>query len=122
MSGGKTDINNGAILSELVHRYIHSLPREDEELINNMLRKYKLDGGMLIPTQEGLQIQEPIQIDLDYDFDREDCITIPVHNNTREDYEKRQKFNRAKEKRKTERFIQDELDFMKQLQDDENER
>lgn len=122
MSGGKTDINNGAILSELVHRYIHSLPREDEELINNMLRKYKLDGGMLIPTQEGLQIQEPIQIDLDYDFDREDCITIPVHNNTREDYEKRQKFNRAKEKRKTERFIQDELEFMKQLQDDENER
>lgn len=122
MSGGKTDINNGSILSELVHRYIHSLPREDEELINNMLRKYKLDGGMLIPTQEGLQIQEPIQIDLDYDFDREDCITIPVHNNTREDYEKRQKFNRAKEKRKTERFIQDELEFMKQLQDDENER
>lgn len=122
MNGGKTDVNNGAILSELVHRYIHSLPREDEELINNIIRQYKIDGGLLIPTQEGLQIQEPFQIDLDYDFDKEDCITIPVHNNTKEDYEKRQKFNRAKEKRKTERFIQDELEFMEQLEDDENER
>lgn len=122
MNGGKTDVNNGAILSELVHRYIHSLPREDEELINNIIRQYKIDGGLLIPTQEGLQIQEPFQIDLDYDFDKEDCITIPVHTNTKEDYEKRQKFNRAKEKRKTERFIQDELEFMEQLQEDENER
>lgn len=122
MNGGKTDVNNGAILSELVHRYIHSLPREDEELINNIIRQYKIDGGLLIPTQEGLQIQEPFQVDLDFDFDKEDCITIPVHNNTKEDYEKRQKFNRAREKRKTERFIQDELEFMKQLQDDENER
>lgn len=122
MNGGGTNIENGAILSELAHRYIHSLSREDEELINNMIRQYKLNGGLLIPTDTGLEVQEPIQIDLDYDFDREDCITIPVHNNTREDYEKRQKFNRAKEKRKTERFIQDELEFMKQLQDDENER
>lgn len=121
MNGGGTNIENGAILSELAHRYIHSLSREDEELINNMIRQYKLNGGLLIPTDTGLEVQEPIKIDLDFNIG-EDCITIPVHNNTKEDYEKRQKFNRAKEKRQTQQFIQDELDFMKQLQDDENER
>lgn len=39
--GGKTTTENGAIISNLVHKYIHSLPREQEEFINNELRKYK---------------------------------------------------------------------------------
>ena len=107
-------------MNELAHRYLHSLPRDKEEVINDMLRQFKLQGGIIVPTQEGaLEVQQPIQIE--FNFDMSDCITIPVHNNTKEDYEKRQKFNRAKEKRKTERFIQDELEFMEQLED-ENER
>ena len=28
--GGKTNIENGAIVNEMAHRYMHSLPREDE--------------------------------------------------------------------------------------------
>ena len=86
-----------------------------------MLRQFKLQGGIVVPTQEGtLEVQQPIQIE--FNFDMSDCITIPVYDNTKKKKEKRQKFNRAKEKRKTERFIQDELDFMQQLQEDENER
>lgn len=83
-----------------------------------MLRQFKLQGGIVVPTQEGtLEVQQPIQIE--FNFDMSDCITIPVYGNTKEDYEKRKKFNRAKEKRKTQRFIEDELDFMEELEDKE---
>lgn len=117
--GGKTNTENGAIVNEMAHRYMHSLPREDEEVINNMLRHFKLSGGMLVPTEQGIQIEDPFGIDLDYELNDEDVITIPVYDNTKEDYEKRKKFNRAKEKRKTQRFIEDELDFMEELEDEE---
>lgn len=39
--GGKTNIENGAVVNSLAHAYIHSLPREQEEFINNKLREYK---------------------------------------------------------------------------------
>ena len=39
--GGKTNAENGAIVNALAHMYMHSLPREQEEFINNELRKYK---------------------------------------------------------------------------------
>lgn len=116
--GGKTDVENGAIVNEMAHRYMHSLPREDEEVINNMLRKFKIQGGTLTATEQGLQIQDSFGIDLDYKLNDEDVITIPVYDNTKEDYIKRQKFNRAKVKRETQRFIDDELDFMEELEDE----
>lgn len=82
-----------------------------------MIRHYKLTGGVLVPTEEGVQITEPIQIDLD--FDMSDTITIPVYDNTIEDYERRKKFNRAKVKRETQRYIEDELEFMEEMDDEE---
>ena len=114
--GGSTSVENGAIVNELAHRYLHSLPRNEEEIINDMIREYKLTGGVLVPTEKGMEIQQPLQIDLD--FNMEDCITIPVYDNTREDYEKRKKFNRAKVKRETQKFIEEELDYLA----DEEER
>lgn len=39
--GGHTDIKNCSLVSELAHRYIHTLPREKEEIINNRIRDYK---------------------------------------------------------------------------------
>lgn len=108
--GGKTNIENGAIVNEMAHRYMHSLPRNEEEIINDMIREYKLTGGVLVPTEKGMEVQQPIQIDLD--FNMEDCITIPVYDNTKEDYEKRKKFNRAKVKRETQKFIEEELDYL----------
>lgn len=117
MNGGKTNIYNGSIVNELAHRYIHSLPREDEEVINDMIRHYKLTGGVLVSLEEGLQLTDSIQIDLD--FDMSDTMSIPVYDNTKEDYEKRKKFNRAKMKRETQQFIDDELEFMEELDSEE---
>ena len=39
--GGHTDIKNCSLVSELAHRYIHTLPREKEEIINNKIKDYK---------------------------------------------------------------------------------
>ena len=71
--GGATSVENGAIVNELEHRYLHSLPRNQEEVINNHIRQWKIDfiaimGGQVIDSQE-------IDINLN-----EDVIEIPVHN------------------------------------------
>ena len=39
--GGQTTVDNGAVINSLAHTYLHSLPRADEEIINDMLREYK---------------------------------------------------------------------------------
>lgn len=38
---GHTSEYNGAVINSLAHAYLHSLPREQEEIINNMLREHK---------------------------------------------------------------------------------
>lgn len=105
--GGHTTMDNGAVLSEMAHRYIHSLPRDEEELINDMIRKYKfkLDGGLLIPTSSGIEMSQPISIELDFS-DLDDCIEIGVFDTTEED---KIKFNRAKQKKETKKLIEDSL-------------
>lgn len=40
-NGGKPTVENGAIINALAHQYIHSLPRTQEEIINDYLREYK---------------------------------------------------------------------------------
>lgn len=41
--GGETTMENGAVVNSLAHMYMHSLPREQEEFINEELRQYKQD-------------------------------------------------------------------------------
>lgn len=41
--GGETTMENGAVVNSLAHMYMHSLPREQEEEINEELRQYKQD-------------------------------------------------------------------------------
>ena len=64
--GGGTTIENGAVVNELQHRYIHSLPRSHEEIINNHIRKWKADFISL--TTEGVIESKEIDIDLNKDF------------------------------------------------------
>lgn len=105
--GGKTDIKNGSVVSEMAHRYLHSLPREHEEIVNNMLRnfKFKIDGGFIVATDDGLEMHDPFGIELEMDLSSDDFLVIPAYDTTKEDNKKRQKFNRAQEKRKFQRQI-----------------
>lgn len=104
--GGKATIENGAVINELAHQYIHSLPREQEEVINDMLRDYKKEFELHfgIATFDGKTLNiDPYTIT--FDTNSKDVLTIPVYPNTKEDYEKRQKFNRAKQKQETRQLI-----------------
>jgi hypothetical protein len=43
--GGATTMENGAVVSEIAHRYLHNgLNRDQEEIANNMLREFKGDN------------------------------------------------------------------------------
>lgn len=71
-NGGKAEAENGALLSALPHSYLHSLPRDDEEIINNMLREYKANFDVhcanLIFTDKGIQaevLQEDEEVELE---------------------------------------------------------
>lgn len=89
--GGGTTIENGAIVSEIEHRYLHSLPRNQEEIINNHIRQWKLDFISL--TTESVIDSKEIDIDLSKDF-----IEIPAH-----DYKKRTKKELIHKQRKQEK-------------------
>ena len=39
--GGKATVENGAIINAIAHQYMHSLPRNQEEIINDYLREWK---------------------------------------------------------------------------------
>lgn len=61
--GGKTTLENGAVVSELAHAYMHSLPRQHEEIINNMLREYKLNIAIFYGTGE-IEKNQEVKIDM----------------------------------------------------------
>lgn len=105
--GGKATPENGANINELAHRYIHSLPREQEEIANNMLRKFKLNGGVLTLTDKAVDLQ-PLEIDFSFDMESEDeYITIPVYDTTIKPEKKprMEPFDRAKTKRQFQRQV-----------------
>lgn len=89
--GGATSIENGAIVNELEHRYLHSLPRNQEEVINNHIRQWKIDFITL--STESVIDSEQIQIDLN-----EDYIEIPVY-----DYKKMTKKELIRKQRRMEK-------------------
>jgi hypothetical protein len=88
--GGKTTIENGAVISEDAHQYIQSLPRDEEELINNMLREWKIN--IIEMRGDGAIIQHQT-----FTPSASEYITIPLIENTEQDYKK---WQNIKEKRK----------------------
>lgn len=117
--GGKSTLENGAVIGELPHRYIHSLSRQEEEIINNMFREYKfkLQGSILVPTETGIDMRDPIQIELELNGE-DGYIEIPAFDTTERDLQKRKKFNRAKEKRNIQELIDEEMEWLYSDQDD----
>jgi hypothetical protein len=63
--GGRTTLDNGAVVNRQEHSYMHSLPREQEEIINNHIRQWKID--FITMTGSGGEIDhaevepEPVQ-------------------------------------------------------------
>lgn len=68
--GGETSIENGALVNEMEHRYMHSLPRQEEEIINDHIRQWKIDFITL--TTEGVIESGEVVPEIE-------TITIPVY-------------------------------------------
>ena len=129
--GGKATVENGANVEEVAHQYLHSLPRNQEEIINNMLREFKLNCVMM--TGDG-QVQEAQSISFNFG---EDILVIPLYDNDErhnpevarqqaeererakhtKEYKKKKKYERlqnptrAMKKRELQRMIEEEEDW-----------
>ena len=95
MKAGGKSVENGSIVSSLAHTYLHSLPRNEEEVINNMLRQYKRGLNIAIIQDSNIDAQR-------LEFDLSDCIEIPLQGNG--------KYNRAKVKREWDKKAREGLD------------
>lgn len=101
--GGRTTLDNGAVVNELAHRYLHSLPRREEERANNMIRDWKRDKDngfeecevQLAPAEE---IEQPFELDIM-------TASIDSKGRIKPHKAKKKKYNRAKAKRKTKKMI-----------------
>ena len=100
---GKSEVENGALVNGLAHIYMHSLPREQEEVINDMLRDYKKGIKVNIARVTTEKIA-PVQVVELPEIDEEDCIEIPVEPMREEELEKYEAYKRARNERVKEKF------------------
>lgn len=100
--GGKATVENGANLARYNHDWLESLPPDQKAEVNNKLRQFKMNFGIMQTSENGIDIIEGRQVGLSFDFD--DCISIPVYDN---DEKTREKYNRAKQKRQTQKEIEE---------------
>lgn len=103
---GETTVENGANLCLGVHRYIHTLPREQEEIINNELRKFKynIDVACLRIQDNQIEIQDKSSID----FNKSDIIELDVYNQNEKYHSVEQ--NYYTEKQEMQRLVQKYVD------------
>lgn len=100
---GKSEAENGALVNGLAHIYMHSLPREQEEVINNMLRDYK-KGIKVNITRVTTEEITPVQVVELPEIDEEDCIEIEVEPMTPEELKKYEAYKKARNERVKEKF------------------
>lgn len=110
--GGETTIENCVNIAETPHQYLHSLPRRDEEIVNNMLREWKLNCVIMRGDCEIIDAITYVQPH-DADF-----ITIPVYDTVKKKSNGKPKFSRADKKQELRRLLEeyeneeDELDYI----------
>lgn len=91
--GGKTTVENGAVVSTLAHMYMHSLPREQEEFINNELRKYKMSKELKVVFVDDLELPYTIK-----------ATEFKVNER------KKEKYDRVKKKQEEKKLIDDYME------------
>ena len=98
--GGKRTLENGALIKGYNHEWLHSLPEEEKEKVNQQIQQYKMNVVAMKGDGEILDSQS-----ITLDFDMTDCITIPVYNNKKKDKKlDRRKYIKEKEERKFKKY------------------
>lgn len=98
--GGEVSIENGANLAAYNHAWLHQQDETTKEQINKQLQDFKLsiDVAGLEVNENGVEITDNRHVD----FDMSDTISIPLYDAPV--HTKRNKFNRAKNKRETQKM------------------
>lgn len=106
--GGADTAENCTNIAEVAHQYLHSLPRDQEEIINNMLREFKVNCVAATGMKE-------ITNSLSYTIDENtEFFTIPTFDINQEMKNKRLKHpSRAERKRMDRKIIEEEEDYDK---------
>lgn len=94
--GGKATVENGALLSAENHSWFHQQSSEDQTQMNAMFQEYK---------KQYQECEVVFVDDLDLDFEIK---AMEFHIDERE--QKKEKYNRAKEKREFQKRVDEELD------------
>ena len=106
-NGGKVTIENGANLAAYNHAWLHQQSPEVRNSINRQLQEFKMSIVRMSFNDKCEQIDmmsERIPLRQD------NYVSIKAYDNTEQDLEKRrQKFNRAKTKRETQKMIDEIL-------------
>ena len=123
--GGETSIENTAILSEISHRYFHSLPRREEEILNEALRKYKyeIDVEIIKLEKDKVTLEENKCKKILYngeEINNNDFITIPLENNNK-DANKNQKKCQKKKMTRTRKKLEIKKEIERQLLESEQD-
>lgn len=113
--GGDASVENGANLAWGNHKWLHSLPPQQQEDLNNRIREWKIN--FLVMNGRG-EIQDSGQGTFSNLISPENCIIIKAENTTKEQYEelqrqkeqRKQKFNRTRAKREWKKQMEEELD------------
>lgn len=95
--GGKATVENGALLSAENHAWFHKQSSQYQEYMNTMFQEYK--------RQQSKECQVVFVDELEFPFEIK---TTEFHIDERE--QKKERYNRAKEKRELQRRIDEELD------------
>lgn len=106
--GGPTTEENSANINELAHRYAHSLPRHQEEIINNMLRDYKHVTRRDQSQYDLVPVKLEDEIDIDFEIKMAEMSFSDEIGLDMRPIKK--KFNRAKENRQFQRRIKEDLE------------
>lgn len=98
-NGGKTTVENGALLSAENHEWFNKQSDKAQRQMNELFQEYKrlVDIGIIVNGQT--LVEKSIEIDMS------NFIEIPVIETTEEI---RKKYNRAEEKRKWKKEIEEE--------------
>lgn len=108
-NGGEVSRENGANLAAYNHQWLNMQTPEVQAQVNSKLREFKwrIDMARISIGDQNLEFDK-----LDIDISMEDTIEIPVYDNSiLEDKELRKvKFNRAKQKRETQRLIKENFE------------
>ena len=100
--GGDRSEENGSLIGLTRHEYMHSLPREEEEIANNIIREWKMNFVIMNGRGEimGSGTFEP---------DFTDCIVIPAYDNEIKDkkYKEYKHPSRAKKKQQMKKLIEE---------------